>query len=310
MKSQRGVILISALIVMALAAVVAATLFFDTGLVARRAAANFGFEQAVQLGQGAEALAAQALGEDRNQTDTLQESWAQPVDPVEVADGITLEARLSDLSGRFNLNTLVNADGTPNENAMKVFTRLLELLNLESRWADMVLDWIDPDTQPGANGGEDGLYLSQTPPHRAANIGITSTSELLQLPGFTGDMYRQLWPHVTALPASARTINVCTAGGVVLDALFALHDTDQKHVEYSTLTAEELAERRVDSCYPQRSAITSGQQGMQQMASERSSWFWLESWVTVGTAQFALYSLLQRDGSNQVRAIARSLGSE
>lgn len=310
MKHQRGVILISALIVMALAAVVAATLFFDTGLVARRAAANFGFEQAVQLGQGAEALAAQALGEDTNETDTLAETWAQPVDPVEVDDGITLEAQLSDLSGRFNLNTLVNADGTPNEDAMKVFTRLLELLALDTRWADMVLDWIDPDTQPGPNGGEDGLYLAQTPPHRAANIGITSTSELLQLPGFTGDMYRELWPHVTTLPASARTINVCTASGVVLDAVFALHDTDQKHVEYSTLTAEELAERRAENCYPRRTAITSGQQDMQQITSERSSWFWLESWVSVGTSQFALYSLLQRDGSNQVRAIARSLGSE
>jgi hypothetical protein len=49
---------------------------------------------------------------------------------------------------------------------------------------------------------------------------------------------------------------------------------------------------------------------MQQLTAERSSWFWLESWVTVGTAQFALYSLLQRDSSNQVRAIARSVGSE
>jgi general secretion pathway protein K len=310
MKRQRGVILISALIVMALATVVAAALFFDTGLVARRAAANFGFEQAVQLAQGAEALAAQALGDDRNQTDTLQESWAQAVDPVEFDDGLILEARLSDLSGRFNLNTLVNADGTPNENAVKVFTRLLELVGLETRWADMMVDWIDPDTQPGGNGAEDGAYLSQTPPHRAANLGVTSVSEMLQLPGFGGDMYRALWPHVTALPASARTINVCTASGIVLDAVFALHETDVQHVEYSTLTDEEMLERRADSCYPQRSAITSGQPDMQQLTSERSSWFWLESWVTVGTAQFALYSLLQREGSNQVRAIARSVGSE
>lgn len=310
MKRARGVILVSALIVTALAAVVAAALFFDTGLTARRAAANFGLEQALQLAQGAEALAAQVLRDDRDQTDTPQDSWAQPVEAVEVDPGVTLEARLLDLSGRFNLNTLVNADGTHNENAMKVFARLLELAGLEPRWADMVADWIDPDTLPAPDGAEDGVYLAQRPPHRTANTSITSTSELLQLPGFTGEMYRRLQPHVTALPASARTINVCMAGGLVLDALYALHANDQKHVEYSTLTAEELAERRTGGCYPQRSALASGQPAMQQMSAERSSWFMLETWVSVGTAQFALYSLMQRDGGGQVRAVLRSLGSE
>src|SRR5688500_18108657 len=113
---QRGVILISALIIMALAAVVATALFFDAGLTARRAAGNYSLEQALYLGQGAEALAADVLKDDRDETDTPADSWAQPVDPVEVEPGTTLEARVIDQSGRFNLNTLINADGTRNEN--------------------------------------------------------------------------------------------------------------------------------------------------------------------------------------------------
>jgi len=310
MNRQRGVILISALIITAMAAVVAAALFFDTGLLARRAAANFGLEQALQLGQGAEALAAQGLREDTDQTDTPEDSWAQKVEPVEVEVGLTLEAQLHDLSGRFNVNSLVNADGERNENAMRVFARLLELAGLERRWADMVADWIDPDTQPAPDGGEDGLYQMQQPAHRAANLAITSTSELLQMPGFTQEMYRKLAPHITALPASARTINVCMADGMVLDALFALHATDQNHEEYSRLTAEELTERRDGSCYPQRSGLTTGQPAMQQMSVERTNWFRLETWVTIGTAQFALYSLMQRGNTGQVQTVARSLGSE
>lgn len=310
MKHSRGVILVSALVVTAMAAVVAAALFFEAGLTARRAAGNFALEQALQIGQGAEALAAQVLGEDRNQTDTPAEDWAQPVDPVEVEADIVLEARLTDETGRFNINSLVDNEGERDENTMRVFARLLELAGLEPRWSDMVSDWIDPDTQPAPDGAEDGLYLAQTPPHRAANLAITSVSELMQMPGFTREMYDRLLPHITALPASVRTINVCTADGVVLDALFALHATDTRHEEYSTLTADELAERRTGACYPSRNTLAAGQPGMQQMTVERSNWFRLQTWVNVGSAQFALYSLLQRDGSGRVRAVSRSLGSE
>jgi general secretion pathway protein K len=308
-RHQRGVILLSALIMVALATVVAAALFFDTGLTARRARANYDFEQAWLLVHGAEALAAQALADDEGQTDTPSDSWASPVDPVEVEEGLTLEARLVELNGRFNINTLVNADGTVNENAMKVFTRLLELAELDTRWADLIADWVDPDTQPAPNGGEDSLYLAQTPPHRAGNLTVTSVSELQQLPDFTLEMLQKLEPHIAALPPSSRTINVCMASGLVLDALFAVHESDQKHVEYSGLTEEEMAERRASGCYPQRSAFASGQQAMQQLTAERSSWFRLETWVSIGTAQFALYSLMQREGGGQVRAVARSMGT-
>jgi hypothetical protein len=100
------------------------------------------------------------------------------------------------------------------------------------------------------------------------------------------------------------------ADGIVLDALFALHEDDQMHQEYSTLSAEELAERRQGDCYPQRSVLTSGQPAMAAMAAERSSWFVLQTWVSIGTSQFALYSLMQREGAGQVRTITRSLGTE
>ncbi len=305
---ERGVILISVMVLVALAAVVAAGLFFDTAMLARRSAATFSMEQALQLGQGAESLAAYALADDQNSTDSPDETWARPYGPVEVATEVSLEAQLVDLQGRFNLNALVNTTGARDENAYKVFVRLLQMLELDARWADLLVDWIDPNVEPQPDGGEDSLYLSQDPPHRTANLPVTSTSELMQLPGFTREMYLRLAPHVTALPPSVRTINVCAADGLLLDALFAL-DTDTSHSEYSLLPPEEFAKRRANGCYPRQGALAPEDGAMKAFTGETSRWFRLQTWVRIGTAEFALYSLLYR-ANGQVRPVTRSMGTE
>lgn len=307
---QRGVILLSAMILVALAAVVAAALFFDTGMSARRTAAVFAMEQALMLQQGAEALAAYALAEDRDRTDTPAESWAQHYGPVDVAPEVWLEAQLTDLQGRFNLNSLLDENGRRDEAGYRILVRLLELLQIDTRWAALLSDWLDTDTEPTPEGGEDSLYLSQQPPHRAGNLALTSISELQQLPGFTRELYLRLAPHVAALPPSVRTVNVCTADGVVLDALFALREGDSRHVEYSLLSAEELADRRAGNCFPQRQLIAAGDQAIQAATTERGNWFRLDGLVRIGTASFTLYSLMYRDGSGRVRPVARSFGTE
>jgi general secretion pathway protein K len=305
---QRGVILLSALVMVALAAVVAAALFFDTGMTARRTAGSFSMEQALLLSEGAEALAAYVLGDDQNQTDTPLDNWAQPVEE-EVGPEILMQAQLFDLQGRFNLNSLVQATGKRDENTYKVFVRLLELLQLQPSWADFVVDLVDPDVQPEQQGGEDSLYTSQAPPHRTGNLPITSVSELMQIPGFTREMYLTLLPHVTALPPSVRTINVCMADGIVLDALFAANPNAQGHTEYSLLSEEEFADRRATECYPRRTALAGTSQPMLALTAERTSWFRLQTLVRVGTAQFDLYSLIQRNG-RQARAVMRSFSTE
>ena len=153
---------------------------------------------------------------------------------------------------KFNLNTLLKKDGTPNQDAMKVLRRLLELLEMDPRWASLLIDWMDPNGQPEADGGEDSLYPSQTPPHRTGNLLLTSVSELQQLPGFNRELYLKLLPHVTALPPEARTINVCTADGVVLDALYAVSKNPQlkKYLSgvgprFQRAAEEERIDRRV-----------------------------------------------------------------
>ena len=116
-RAERGVALISAMIVVALATVIAATLFFDSAMAARRSASSFSMEQAIQLAQGAEALASYVLEQDDASQDTAREEWTNPYGPVEVAPEVALEAQLTDEQAKFNLNTLLYKDGSVNEPA-------------------------------------------------------------------------------------------------------------------------------------------------------------------------------------------------
>jgi general secretion pathway protein K len=221
---ERGVALLVAIVIFAVATTVAAAITYNKAMAARRAAATFTMEQALQAGMAAEALAAIALESDggKAKTDTTQD-WAQEQPPFELEDtGIWIHARLEDLSGRFNLNSLVYWDAQnnaflPDQHQLSVFRTLLGDLNIDLRYADLMADWIDPDIAPMDAGGEDTLYLSQNPPYRPPNTFITHASELLALPNFGRENYQKIAPFVTALPYDV-PLNVCTASGLVLDA--------------------------------------------------------------------------------------------
>jgi general secretion pathway protein K len=306
---QRGTILISALILVALATVVAAALFFDTAMSWRRSKSAFELEQALQLGQGAEALAAYALSQDDGQDDTAKDDWNEPYGPVEVEAGIQLAAQVTDEQAKFNINTLVNSEGKPDEDAIKVFKRLLELSGLATSWAGLIVDWIDADSDTVSDGGEDNLYTRRQPAHLVANVPVTSISELLQLPGFTQEMYRKLAPHITALPPSANRINVCLADGIVLDSLYALSNTHVGFVEHSQRSQEDTDKLRENGCFPRREELVTVEQKIGRLIAEQTSYFRLTTSIRIGTAEFTLYSLIYRPTGGKPRAVARTFGS-
>jgi general secretion pathway protein K len=186
----------------------------------RRAGTLFALDQGFEIALGAEAWAAEVLQRDQQQStsDNLAETWAKPLPPLPIEGG-TVTGRLVDLQGRFNLNNLVFADGTTNPAAVQQFARILASLDIEPGWASAMADWIDEDTQPAfPDGAEDSVYTGQDPPRLAANMPITRASEILSLPDFGAERYAKLRPYVTALPVGTR-LNVCTAPGIVLDAL-------------------------------------------------------------------------------------------
>lgn len=227
-SGQRGVALITAVLIVALATILAVNVGFRGMLDQRRSATLFALDQGQLVALGAEAWAADVLRQDLqdSKTDHLGETWAKPLPPLPI-DGGTVEGRLEDMQGRFNVNNLVHADGTTNPEAVKQLERLLAVLEIEPAWASAMADWIDEDTQPGfPDGAEDSVYSGQTPAHLAANMPVTRASELMVLPGFGAERYAKLEPYVTALPVGV-PLNVCTAAGIVLDAL---SESDRKSV--------------------------------------------------------------------------------
>jgi general secretion pathway protein K len=305
---QRGVALITAVLMVALATILAVDVGFRGFLDQRRSGTLLAMDQALQVALGAEAWAADFLKKDLqdSQTDHLGEIWARPLPPLPI-DGGSVEGRLEDMQGRFNLNNLVNPDGTSNPEAVKQLERLLAMLEIEPAWASAVADWVDADTQPGfPDGAEDSVYTGQSPPHLAANMPVTRVSEIMVLPGFGAERYLRVRPYLSALPVGT-PLNVCTAPGMVLDAL------SEGSREFG-LNPQDLETRRKDACFPTledlRGALgDAAYNELKNSLTESSNYFRATAWVTIGTTQFTLYSLLARSPGS-VRPVLRSFGSE
>jgi len=318
MKRQRGVALITAVLIVALATILAVSVAFKGYLDQRRSATLFSLDQGFEVAMGAEAWAADILRKDKmggSRTDDFTEAWATPIPPIPV-DGGEVAGQLEDMQGRFNLNSLVKLQNNvlvKDEAAVQRFKNLLEILELEDKWADLIVDWMDTDIEPGfPDGAEDNVYTSLSPAYRPPNMRITRSSELLALADFGLERYQRLEPFVTALPANT-PINLCTAPPEVLDSL----TTGQREF---TPAKDNTAELRKQRCYPSLQEFESrltpeqkqqlGGSGGSKVYGEDSSYFRATIWVTIGTTQFTLYSLLYRaNGSNLVRPILRSFGS-
>ena len=218
---ERGVALLTMLLIAALATVLVTTIIERQSRVQRELAGELQLDQVAQYNQGAALFAMAALREDGRQgmlVDHPGEGWAQPFPPFPVPGGLILPA-LSDAQARFNLNSLVRA-GSTNEAALFFMRRLLSQLLLPTELADSLVDWLDADSQPfSAAGAEDDFYLRLDVPYRAANRPLSTYDELRLVRGFTGDTLRALSPFVTVLPAAASKMNVNFIAPPILEAL-------------------------------------------------------------------------------------------
>nr|WP_298727515.1 type II secretion system minor pseudopilin GspK [uncultured Steroidobacter sp.] len=315
-RHQRGVALVVAVLIVALATILAAEVGFRGYLDQRRTVNTFSLDQSFEIAMGGEAWASDALRRDKMQgtkTDDFTEEWATPIPPIPLEDvGGEFEGQLEDLQGRFNLNDLVSVDpsgaSVVNQPAVERFARLLTLLELEPKWAGYIADWIDSDNNAGfPDGAEDPVYTNLSPPYRTANMPITRASELLALPEFGAERYRKLAPFVTALPPGQH-INLCTASPELLDAMIG------EGREF-TLARDAGKQTRAQRCFPtvtefQASLSAQRKEELNNVIGETSDYFLATIWVTLGTQRLTLYSLLYRGGgANQVRPILRSYGT-
>lgn len=218
MKRQRGVAVITAILVVALVASAASFMAWQQQLWVRQVENLNERAQSRVVALTALQWARSALAQDArdNTVDHLDEGWAQPLAPLPLEGG-ELAGGVADQQGLFNLNSLVRG-GRTSASDLALFRRLLELLQLPPDLANAVVDWIDPDGEVSYPGGaEDMDYLGIEPPYRAANRALTTVDGLARVKGFDAATLARLRPFVTALPQPTQ-VNVNTAPAEVLAA--------------------------------------------------------------------------------------------
>lgn len=301
-RRERGVALIAAVLVVALAVMLVAALL-DHGEAARARARNVQrAEQGWQLMLGLEAWAASALRQDLQQSgiDSREDVWGQDIPPIDLPQARIL-GRLRELGGCFNLNAL-HPQSQDDPVAIARFERLLQVLKLDPDIAAQAVDWIDADQQQRSGGAEDPRLQLQRPPHRAANRPFEHISELRLLPAVDADVYAALLPHVCALPFDT-SMNLNT----ISEALWrSLHD------DISSADAVRLA-RDGRARYPSVAAVQEeldrlGGPTLQQSGLAVSSdYFVLDAEIIADDIPLLYSSLLQRrpDG---IRVLTRARG--
>ena len=301
--ANRGVALITALLITALASLVAANLAWDNALDVRRTMVLLNNDQAVQVALGAESWVVGILHQDLQESDIdhLGEIWAiqLPGFPIEGGD---VTGTIIDLQGRFNVNNLIDDNGEVEKKSLERFRRLLQALEIDPRFAGLAADWMDRDAEASfPDGAEDSIYTSILPPYRSANQSLTSASELAALEGMDRQSFRILRPHITALPGRTN-VNVNTATGAVLQSL----DENMSASDVEGLISERESAGFADIQTAFSSLVTPD---VLNTLEDKTNYFQLKVVVRIDTVRVTLYSLLQRGPQGSVTPILRSLGT-
>jgi len=219
MRKQRGVAIIMAILIVALAATVASSLLWSQNVWTRGVESENDHAQAEWIALAGTSWAASILNNDTRNVDYLQEPWAQPLPTLSVENG-EISGFIQDQQGLFNLNNLVQ-DGQTSEAEKANFVRLLGVLALPPELANALADWMDTDSSTQYPGGaESDYYLGLPQAYRAANQPLTRIWDLSRIRGFDRMTIEKLAPFVTVLPGFT-PVNVNTAPPEVLVAVIA-----------------------------------------------------------------------------------------
>lgn len=307
---QRGIALMTAVLVVALATMAAVAVLSSTRIALHRAENLRDSEHEWWYATGIESWIKSILIRDLrdNKTDSLADPWAKPVDYLPVDFG-SIRGAVTDQQGLFNLNNFGVVDVKQYEKFVAQFERLLQLLaqdmdevdtNAARPLAAAIRDWIDADDQPsGYDGAEDTEYLSRTPPYRTANRYLESVSETLAIKGMTPKLYRQLLPYVTALPQLNTPVNINTAPALVLFSL----------VKQANPELRQFAETRLKNPAEDTTKMQTAFDPTTPPIAVSSQFFMLRAEVFIGNGRLALYSFLYRPAQGAPVVLGRNLDS-
>ncbi|PIU40421.1 MAG: hypothetical protein COT00_01810 [Candidatus Omnitrophica bacterium CG07_land_8_20_14_0_80_50_8] len=96
--------------------------------------------------------------------------------------------------------------------------------------AESIMDWRDPNDYPMENGAESDYYKSLEHPYKAKNKDFQMLDELLLVKGVSPDIYERVKNYLTVYGKG--TVNINTAGTVVLTSLGLTEDLAERIIKY------------------------------------------------------------------------------
>jgi general secretion pathway protein K len=305
-RRQRGVAIITALLIVTIATTVSITISTRLQLDVRRTGNLIAQDQAQFYLLAAEEWSQRILRQDKQDStsDSLDEAWAIELPPIPV-DGGSIQGRLTDLQACLNINSLVQGnaiDVTMKERLSQLFGRL----GVKGDPSQAIADWIDSDQETtNPNGAEDGYYLNLLVPYRTANTPLHSVSELRLVKGFEeSETFRLVEPYLCAFIPNDNniSINVNTASAEVLQSLSA---------DMSDSMAANIIERRNEEPFTDLKEFTSFDNlgtiiKNTDKLSTSSDYFLLRTQAIIGQANKIMYSVIYRDESGETSIISRT----
>jgi general secretion pathway protein K len=325
-RRQRGVAVVTALLLTTLAISIVASLFWQQQVQVRSMENQRLQLQTKWILRGALDWAGLVLRQDKYDNPrytSLDKVWAMPVAETrldqyierERLQGENFEATLSgnmvDAASRYNLNNLASG-GQVDPEQLAVFSRLLQNVQMNPGLAKQAANFVaasQASTQvPGQTPASNPPPGPPNPPapnpptgqgvvaKKSTTMKLVRLEDLLAVPGFTQAMVDKLRPFAIVLPSAQPTkVNVNTAPAEVLAALVP---------SYSVAQANSLVEQRKRA--PWDDIAKFGAQvnapNVANVADVRSDWFLVQSHIRLDRAALNSEALVDR-GSSGVQLI-------
>jgi len=337
---QQGVALITALLVVSLAAILAASLVKHLNYDIRRSENILRLDQAQLFNKNSVEFAMVLINRDwtlNNKIDTIED--IQTFNDYAIAislEGPPVSLELVDLQGCFNLNNLTafNKD-LPKMRAQygKLLSSLEIDINLHRPLTDSLIDWMDADQENQPQGAEYDYYIGLEQPYRIADAPMTSISELHLVKGYTNAVIDELKAHVCVLPAANSNININTASSTILDSIEGLGgfgeqivkdrdgdiNTNNTDNNANNINANDTNGIDTSNASPFEkpedfSKYVKDVLGVKNFDAKGlqvySEYFLIESRTQLGTGNVKLFSIIYRDNSNgETKLIEQTSGA-
>jgi general secretion pathway protein K len=292
--NQRGVALLMAMLVVALATVTAVSLVHEQSLSMRKTGHIQATENALMYSLGLEDYARLFLQKDsaNSKIDHLQEDWAIGI-PALPIDGGFLSGALQDEQSKINLNAIVEKEV---EDRLRV---LCNNLDVSPVFISALKDWVDSDQDTvDADGAEDDYYTALEQPYRAANRNLTDLSELLLVKGVDREMFEIIAPFVTVLPTPTG-LNLNTIPAEIYKTLDTGLDAEKFIAERGEDAFGSLNDYKTRMDHP--ALIEKG-------LTVSTEYFLATGQITIGEKTLLVETLIHRDSNGATRVLSRTLG--